>query len=652
MGITITERAHFNGKTGAALPAGETRVGADTYTVGGQYNAAYYHGRYTILTDAGGAARIAVGGLRRSRANNRRLRLDVTAGAATHRTSGGGGVTLDAQGAGVIEAKLLPNTSYCVWLYCDGWCDLFSDAGLTLTASGSYGTPGTPAAPDGWFGRPLPIAIAGGSAGARYTVTVSCAGRTETLQTEGTATDLLWTPAVADFAPLIPAAPGAEATIRCETFYAGVSAGTAAATAMLRFAPGSLPPTLSPGWAVPGYDNSGTAAANIAAWVQGHSRAAVSFDASKIACAHGASVTGYTVVCGTETLTAAPFRTAVLTGTAATLVCTVTDSRGQSARERFALTLHAYAPPVLTAVSVVRCDQNGEPDENGDVLVLTATAAVSPLGGLNPYTLTAYSRDPGGSWIGRGTLPSGTAYPLAAHSPDQTWEVKLTLTDALGGSASWEQRVPPRRWAMKFRPDGEGVGFGKAPEHGGALELPEDWCLRFGRQRLHPAMLGAQETGDTAAAAHAAGEYFIWRERLVCAGAAIAVGDALAGATAPTSAAAALTAQAAALAAQGSTLAAHTAALGRLSCARVTLDDQTAPAGTYSTFTLNAARPGHTPLGVLGFSVANASTGGTHGSFVSPYQVLLNGTSVTVAVRNHHASTDARIRLDADVLYI
>lgn len=666
MGVTVTEITHFNGKTGAALAAGEHRAGADPYAVNGQYSAAYYHARYTVVTDALGADRVTVAGLSRLKANSRRLRLDVTAGAEDHTRSGGGGVTLDSAGAGALDVKLLPHATYYVWLFCDGWCDLFSDAAVQIGASGSFGTPGVPSAPESFFGSPVPITLTGGGAGALYTVTVSCAGRSETLQTQSPNTDLSWTPAVETFAPLLPNAPGAQATLSCETFCGGASVGTASACVTLRFAPGSLAPTLSPGWAAAAPYNAGGAAAGLSVYVQGHSRAALSFDTAKIACAYGASPASFRVECAGETLTAAPYRTGVLGGTSVPVRCTVTDSRGQSASETLRLAVEPYAKPALAAPEVFRCDANGTADEDGSCLAVRASALVSPLAGQNPYTLAVRTRPVPGSYGSAAALTSGVTAVLGGASPDRTCDVRVELTDALGESAVWEQRLPTRAWAMKLRPDGRGVGFGKAPEYGEAIEVPASWTLRFGGKSLHPDMLGPAESGALAAANHAAGELLLWDGALVRCDTALAAGDALAGRVAATSVAqelaaleTALTAQAGTLSAQGGTLtaqagtlAALSAALGRIVRRTLVLDEQSVTHGSYAVFTLDASHPGHTPLGLLGWAIENASTGGGLCSWCSVYRAVLVGTNAEISVRNHHSSSNAKIRLCVDVLYI
>ena len=659
MGFMIEERTVFNGKTGAQLSSGENRAGAAVSGSGSGASAAYFHVRYTLRTDTRGASRLAVSGLRLLTAGSRRLRLDVTEGASERVYGGSGGVPLASDGGGVIEVKLRPGRVYYAWLFCDGWCDLFSVQDAVLLPGGYYGTPGVPASQGGFFGQRVSIALWDGSAGARYTVSVRCAGRTELLQERDSRSDLSWTPALETYAALLPDAASALATVRCETFYEGVSAGVREASFPLRFAPGSLAPELSPGWVTVGYDNAGGPAAGIAAWVQGCSRALVSFDLTKVGFRYGASAAGCAIRCGGVTVEAAPYRSEVLGGTAATLVCSVTDSRGQTAEESVPLTLLPYAPPQLSDVEIFHCDANGEPDADGSWLAVKATAGVSPLGGLNAGTLTLHTRAPAGSWTSRGSLVSGVRTVLAGCSPDRSWDVKLTLTDALGRSAVYEQRLPTRAWAMKLRADGNGVGFGKAPEYGGAIEVPDSWTLRFGEKQLALPMLGAAEPGANAAASHAAGEFFLWQDKFVESMGAIAAGEAIAGRVSVTSAAAALTALSASLASHALTLAshdaaiaAHTAALGRLSVQTVTLDEQTVGQGAYALFTLPAARSGHTPVGVVGYAIDNATTNGGKCSFVCPYRAALSGTDVLVYVRNYHASSSAKIKISADVLYL
>lgn len=488
MGITLGARAHF-GKNGAV--ANENWIGTRTWVVAGGYQDERRSLRVTLYTDALGASEIRVGGLSLAEAMGNRSRLDVTESPTSYDRGDGGaqGVALHADGSGVIAVKLRPNATYYLWLFANGWSDRFGDEGLLVTASGSFGTAAEPRAADGCFGSAVPVTLVGGSAGARCTVTASCAGRTETLATLGTATSLQWTPALETYAALLPDAGSAPATLTVETFYAGASVGTRSLTITLRFPEGALSPTISPGWARPVPLNEG-AAAGFTCFIQGYSRARVVFDETKIETKRGAHIAGYRVACAGESDTAAPYDTPVLAGSEAAIACTVVDSRALTATETLTVALESYARPQLTAVQVFRSDAAGAPDEDGNALAVRAELLYSSLAGENTCTLTAFYRPKSGGAWSSAALRSGELTLLPSCSADRSWQLRLEAEDGLGNTALCEREIPSRRWAMKFRPTGEGVAFGKAAEYDRALELPEDWRILLGTTDLRASLEG------------------------------------------------------------------------------------------------------------------------------------------------------------------
>lgn len=354
-----------------------------------------------------------------------------------------------------------------------GWCS----ATATLTATAAL--PSAVSAEDGSFGRAVPITVTPAFSGVRHRLTASCAGNTELLlSAEDSATALSWTPALATYASLLPNAGSAVASLCCETFFNGISMGSETRTITLRFEPGALAPQLSPGWAAATVCNEG-AAAGFSVWIQGYSRAELHFDPARVSCLYGASIAGYALRCAGVTVTQSPWRSPVLPETEAELLCTVTDTRGQSASETLHLTLCAYAPPVIQSAAFARCDAGGAETEDGTCLAVTAAAVVSALGGENSAALSLRSRALSGSFGAATALAPGVRTVLSGFSPDTSCELELTLTDGLGSSARLLRVLPTRRWAMKFRPDGGGVAFGKAAESAAALELAPGWALEL-----------------------------------------------------------------------------------------------------------------------------------------------------------------------------
>ena len=382
---------------------------------------------------------------------------------------------------GSVTIDLMPDRDYYLWIWPRGNQAYRIEPGsISVTVDGVYGAPSTISASDGNFGSPIPVALTAVTQGAEHTLTVSCAGRTETLLTDSAATSAVWTPDLATYAALLPNAGSATATFTCVTKFSGNTVGTTTKTITVSFADGSLSPTLTNGWATAAAYNTGSAAAGLSVFVQGYSKAEVSFDSSKISCRNGASVASYRIRCGGVTVNASPYRTGVLTGDAE-ILCTVIDSRGQEASETLQITVLPYAEPRLTEVMVFRCDSLGDPADDGQYYSAKGKALFSSLSGQNSISLSAaHKRTDAASYGTEATLQNDTALVIGTISADYSYQVRLTVTDTLGNSAQGIVALATQHWAMKFRPGGMGVGFGKAPEHDNCIELPAGWVIRIG----------------------------------------------------------------------------------------------------------------------------------------------------------------------------
>ena len=282
----------------------------------------------------------------------------------------------------------------------------------------------------------------------------------------------------------IPHDPGGTGTLTCVTYSGSTLIGskTIAFTASV---PGSMKPALTPGWATVTYDNSGTKASAIRAWVQGYSKARAEFDDSRITCKQGASVRGYSITYLGKTVSESPYRTETIGGTAATVRCTVTDSRGLSAYEDFQIAIHPYAPPALTGARLYRADGDGAASDSGTHIAGRATANYSSIGGENAATIRGYWKAVGGSYGSGEALSSGVTGIIsgsAVISADRSYVAKLVITDSLGNTAEFEDSIPTERVAFHLKEGGNGAAFGKAAETEYVLELAEDWELKGGKK--------------------------------------------------------------------------------------------------------------------------------------------------------------------------
>lgn len=303
------------------------------------------------------------------------------------------------------------------------------------------------------------------------------------------------TPSIGDFAPQITDAAAKTGTLTLYTFDANRNAlGSKSYNVTVRV-PSSAAPAVASGWAKATYYNTGTAAASIAAFVQGYSKAQVTFDPSKITTKYGATIQSYKIACGGVTDTDAPYLTGVLTGTAATITCTVEDSRGYTASGTLSVSLYAYKKPALSDVALYRADEDGTANRAGLCIYAKATLTWSDIGGKNSCSMKGYYRLQSGSYPAAGTeMTSGVGILLTvAAAATSTYVAKITAVDSLGNTATYEATIPTDNVAFHIRDGGQGAGFGKYAEEDDLLDVA--WS---GRVRKNLTVDGAVSVGNIA----------------------------------------------------------------------------------------------------------------------------------------------------------
>ena len=280
-----------------------------------------------------------------------------------------------------------------------------------------------------------------------------------------------------------PSLSSLPVTVSVQTYNSsGTAIGSPATTSLTVNADADMKPVVSSGWVSLAPYNTG-AVSGFTGYVQGYSRAQATFNSSKISMTNavGASIASYSVTCQGSAASTSPYLTNVLSSTSVSVVCTVTDTRCRSASQTFTLTVMAYAKPKLTGIAIFRCNTNGTASEGGTKYSAKATLTYSSLNSQNRATLVCAVAAAGGSYGSSETLTSGQARISTANlNADQSYTVRITATDALGNTDVYYQVLPTRKWAMKFRPTGNGVAFGKAAEYNNTFEITADWAVRVG----------------------------------------------------------------------------------------------------------------------------------------------------------------------------
>lgn len=366
------------------------------------------------------------------------------------------------------------------------WCSAISGgwAPYSLSVSGEVTLPTIPRATTPGIGgvtmgETAHISLPRASSGFTHTLRYVFGGAVETIAT-GVATGYDWL-VPESLAAQIPDAASGKGTLTCETYSGSTLIGTKSVT-FTASVPGSMKPTVLSGWAAVTYDNSGTAAENMAAWVQGYSKAKATFDGSKVTCRQGAGVSKFSITYLGKTTEGNPCRTETISTTGATVRCTVTDSRGLTAWEDFNIALLEYAPPALVGADLFRSDGEGAAADGGAHIAGVARVRYSELGGLNSVTLKGYWKSVGGGYGAGETLTVGAVGLVTGNveiSADRSYIALLVLTDSLGNTARYEENIPTEKVAFHLKEGGKGAAFGKAAETEGVLELAEDWHLKL-----------------------------------------------------------------------------------------------------------------------------------------------------------------------------
>ena len=250
------------------------------------------------------------------------------------------------------------------------------------------------------------------------------------------------------------------------------------------YAPSSAAPTISDGWASISPYNTGTAAAAFTVYVQGYSKAQVTFNSAKVAAKYGASIASVKIAWdGTDT-TAAPYLTLVLSKSGTqTVVCTVTDSRGMQSSKSLTINVEAYSAPTLSEIQIYRCNSSGAEDDAGTFLYFKATANISSCAGQNTATVNAAYKPASNSiWSNVTTITSGVGSALGAGalSPTTSYNAKITVTDRLGKTASFETVISTADAAFNLKKGGKGGAFGKYAETDGLLDCEWEFIARGG----------------------------------------------------------------------------------------------------------------------------------------------------------------------------
>lgn len=208
-------------------------------------------------------------------------------------------------------------------------------------------------------------------------------------------------------------------------------------------------------------------------------------------CKYGALVSAYSISGGGYSGSGASFASGLLrTAGKQTITFKVVDSRGLTATKTVDITVTAYNPPQVTALSAWRVNAEGTADSMGTRGKWRAAWSFSDLGGANALTSKAYIKPVNGTETELGTLDGGDGTRWIAGTDGtklpleiiKRYVLRVALTDAYG-TVERTVEIPSAHFAMHMNAKGNGICIGGASTMEDAVEIPAEYDLGFKGER-------------------------------------------------------------------------------------------------------------------------------------------------------------------------
>lgn len=350
---------------------------------------------------------------------------------------------------------------------------------LTLTTIPRATTP-TLSATTADMGSQVTITLPRASSSFTHDLAYSFNGGSYTNMVTGVATSYKWT--IPDFSAQIPNGVSGQVTIRCITKSGSTTIGTKTVSLTARLPSNVIPDVTS----ITITEAVSGIAEQFGAYVQNKSRLSV---VVKSGGSGGSTITNVQTTIMGKKYTGASITSDVLTvsGTV-TVSVQVTDSRGRTSPVWTQnVTVLAYSEPRIHDFDAYRVDETGNADTSGDYLALRYKYEAPAMDGGNVVTKSIEYKAASSS--GFTSLVSSTdktsedvlERPTSPTFPtDNSYVLRLTVTDYFGASAFREVEVPTGDVILDINATGKGIAFRKVSERNG-VEMGTDVFDEYGQ---------------------------------------------------------------------------------------------------------------------------------------------------------------------------
>ncbi len=319
------------------------------------------------------------------------------------------------------------------------------------------------------MGSSVTISTPRASSGFTHDLAYTFAGSSYTSIATGVGTSYSWT--VPDLASKIPNATSGTVTIRCITKNGSTTVGTKTVLLTAKV-PSSVVPTIS---SVAVVEATSGIATQFGALVQSKSKVKTTITAAG---AKGSTISAYSATYQGKTYTASTWTSDIIkTSGSQSMTVKVKDSRGRwSATTTKTFNVQAYEAPTITKLRAYRVNAQGVADDQGQFAAVEYAYAVASVGGKNTASMKIeFKRSTSAEYATGDVLASSTALAGTAKavststfSADYQYDLKLTVVDYFGATATFTAVLPSGAVVLDLKADGTGIAFGKTADREGA----------------------------------------------------------------------------------------------------------------------------------------------------------------------------------------
>lgn len=240
------------------------------------------------------------------------------------------------------------------------------------------------------------------------------------------------------------------------TTYSGSTAiGTKTATISA-----AIPTSVKPTCTVAVTDPTGYSA-TYGGFVQGRSTMRITVTPT---IAYSSPISSYNISADGKSYTASPVTTSVISaGSNFTVSATVTDGRSRTGSNTASVTVVPYSKPVISSLSVTRCDSDGTVNATGAYAKVTYSHSITSLSDKNGKTITLKYKQSSASTYTSVTLTSAytstNATYVFAATDNSAYDIQLVVTDNFE-STTRSTSVSTAFTIIHLNGDGKGVCFG------------------------------------------------------------------------------------------------------------------------------------------------------------------------------------------------